>query len=143
MLKLFLCEQNGCQNFVVPAFKLLHHFVIIIPLRTNWVSEIRSPFLCSFRHFAIITPLRTNWVSEIRSPFLYSFRHFVIIIPLGTKWVSEIRSPFLCSYCHFAIFHCEQNGCLKFVCYLLAVTFTIYSLYSIFLKTCSKNIFYK
>ena len=38
---------------LVPAFKLLHHFVIIIPLRTNWVSEIRSPFLYSFRHFAI------------------------------------------------------------------------------------------
>ena len=53
MLKLFLCGQNGCQNFVVPAFKLLHHFVIIIPLQTKWVSEICGPFLYSFRHFAI------------------------------------------------------------------------------------------
>ena len=104
------------------------HFVIIIPLRTNWVSEIRSLFLCSFRHFVIIIPLRTNWVSEIRSLFLCSFRHFVIIIPLRTNWVSEIRSLFLCSFRHFAIFHCEQTC-------LLAVTFTIYSLCSIFLKT--------
>ena len=78
MLKLFLCEQNGCLNFVVPAFKLFHHFVVIIPLRRKWLSEIRSPFFKLFRHFEIIIPLRTKWVSETGLvPFC---SHFVILL---------------------------------------------------------------
>ena len=114
MLKLFLCEQNGCLNFVVLAFKLFHHFVVIIPLRRKWLSEIRSPFFKLFRHFEIIIPLRTKWVSETGVvPFC---SHFVILLySIANKMGVWNLYPI----------------------YILAVTYTIYSLFnnSIFLQT--------